>query len=425
MVYKSSILALLALSALFLEGQACSRILFNREGFPVLAARTMDWMYQFHDFLLVNPRGQAMDGGLGNASSKMWISKYGSVSASVAGWLSEQVSSFTGEKFDFYRDGGTDAINEMGLGVHGLYLEVTQYPELQQKASRSGVTYLRWVRYIVDNFASVAEAVSGMKDIEIAGVKIIGDAPSGVSLGIHLALEDKTGDSAIIEIKDKLQIYHGRSQNYSVLTNDPPLPSQLENLKQYSLGRMQDLPGDTTSTDRFVRMSYYLSYMPTTSKDSDVLAGYLRSIIMASAVPQGAPDHESSGYVVAPTWWVSIMDFKQELYYWSWTLNPNVIWVDLAWLKRYGWFEAHAYGVLNPRKHDLAGDVSKRFKEHKVPEGDISTDWVEQSEPAVWQTAVGLAAVFSLFVIGLTVSQCARSRQSKKNRLRSSLLGGS
>eukprot|EP00931_Biecheleriopsis_adriatica_P032159 TRINITY_DN18793_c0_g1_i1.p1 TRINITY_DN18793_c0_g1~~TRINITY_DN18793_c0_g1_i1.p1 ORF type:complete len:318 (+),score=34.64 TRINITY_DN18793_c0_g1_i1:166-1119(+) len=250
----------------------------------------------------------------------------------------------------------------MGLAAHILYLETTQYPPLVKKPI--GVSYMRWARYMVDNFATVSEAVAGMEDVRMVGVKMVNDAfPDGAVMGLHIALEDASGDSAIIEFMDgEMQVYHGRSQNYSVLTNDPALPTQLQNLKHYApWGGKARLPGDVTSMDRFVRMTYFLNYVPQ-SHDSTKMAGYLRSIIMESAVPQGAPDHESSGYAVSPTWYVSITDFKEMIYYWSWTLNPNVIWVDLNALKMEGHFDiGKPYALLNPRDGALAGDVGKLF----------------------------------------------------------------
>lgn len=193
-------------------------------------------------------------------------------------------------------------------------------------------------------------------------------------MGLHVAMEDSSGDSAIIEfMHGRMQIYHGRSQNYSVMTNDPALPLQLKNLKRYTpFSGDEPLPGDTTSMERFVRMTYFLSYMPA-SRDSTVMAGYLRSVIMQSAVPQGAPDHESSGYAVSPTWYVSIIDFQKNIYYWSWTLNPNVIWVDLNRLDKEGAFDnGKPYALLNPRESTLAGDVGSLFR---APSGAPQTSF--------------------------------------------------
>lgn len=55
---------------------------------------------------------------------------------------------------------------------------------------------------------------------------------------VHLALEDSTGDSAILEyINGKLVIHHGRQ--YQVMTNDPPYDQQLALLAKMKKGRLR------------------------------------------------------------------------------------------------------------------------------------------------------------------------------------------
>jgi len=366
-VFGRSHLFLLLLAAYaWSSALGCSRILFNREGYPVLSARTMDWNWSFDDWLLVNPRGQDMDGGLGHQKdSKVWKSKYGSVVSSINGWLGSKVSGRTGKLFEFERDGVAEGMNEKGFAVHLLYLDekFTRYPT--QGASRSGLTYLRWARYLLDTCANVNEAVEAMKHVWIADVQIsIVGEQKGASFGTHMAIEDSSGDSAIFELVDgSLQVYHGRSQNFSVMTNEPPLPQQLQNLKRYKAfgGEESDLPGDVISSDRFVRMTYYLRDIPK-SQDTVAMAGYMRTIITNSAVPQGAPDSDDPAHGVYPTWWTSILDFKEMTFYWGWSLNPNFIWVDVRALAADGKLdEGRTTLLLNPRVKALVGDVTASF----------------------------------------------------------------
>merc|ERR1712060_990824 len=152
------------------SGRACSRILYKQEGLPAFSARTMDWGFSFEDYLLISPRGRCMDGGLGDQGhSARWTAKYGSVVSSVNGWLSTMFSSRTGAKFDFEKDGASDGINEKGLAAHLLYLEATKYAE-DSEESRAGVSYLRWVRYLLDTCASVEEAMEAMRHVRVADV---------------------------------------------------------------------------------------------------------------------------------------------------------------------------------------------------------------------------------------------------------------
>jgi len=341
---------------------ACSRGLFNEEGYPVISARTMDWEFPFNDTLLINPRGVRMDGGLGRAGkSKTWKVKYGSVVSSINTWLSKAVSSLTGERFDYLHDGATDGINEAGLGAHLLYLEATKYPEVAQDVE--GISYVRWVRYLLDTCASVREAVEAMKSVRVAGVgiRVAPNAPLK-TLGTHLAVEDASGDSAIFEIIDGIMhVYHG--SNYTVMTNDPPLPEMLANVSRYEpFTRVTVPPGDIASISRFVRVAFYLHYLPK-SMDSSVMTATVRGAIATAAAPLGAPADDEPALGVYPTWWTSLTDYKQRVYYWSWVMNPNMFWVDMVKLQDSGKLDVGAPTLhLDPLQASLAGEVSQFFK---------------------------------------------------------------
>ncbi len=318
--------------------QACSRVLWNTNGDIVTTARSMDWEFSFEDWLFVNPRGIEMNGGKVEDAAT-WTSKYGSLDISIIGFAQKL-------GYDFTADGASDGMNEKGLTAHMLYLEATQYPEAD---GRPSVSFLRWVRYILDNFATVEEAVEGMKGIRIAPVDI-----KGKILGTHMAIEDPSGDSAIFEVYDgKVHIHHGRQ--YCVMTNDPVYQDQIKNLKNYEgFGGDKPLPGTVSSEDRFVRASYYLKYLPKTD-NSETAAGNINGIIGNIEVPFGAP----YGGGVYPTWWTSIADLTDKVYYFHWVLHPNVIWVDLDKLN---FDEGQPVLALNPRVPTLAGDVSDLFK---------------------------------------------------------------
>ena len=316
---------------------ACSRVLWNNNGNTIVTARSMDWQHKFDDYLFVNSRGQEMDGGVKNPAQ--WVSKYGNINSSVIGYAQKY-------GFDFVKDGGTDGINEKGLAAHLLYLEETVYPEVDK---RPGVSYLRWVRYVLDNFATVEEAVEGMKEVRIAPVKL-----GGKVLGTHMAIEDSSGDSAIFEfIGGRLQVHHGKQ--HTVMTNDPAYPKQLELLKQFEgFGGSKRLPGTTASEDRFARLSYYLKYLPEPQDDAEAVAS-IHSLIMNAAVPFGAP----YGDGVYPTWWTSATDVTNKVYYFNWVKNPNIIWIEL---NKLDFSEGKPVLVLNPRNPSLVGDVSRSFE---------------------------------------------------------------
>ena len=158
----------------------------------------------------------------------------------------------------------------------------------------------------------------------------------------------------------KLQVYHGR--NYTVLTNDPPLPEQIANVRRYQpFTRRTVPPGDIASASRFVRLAYFLNYVPKTM-DSMVMTGEMRSIIGTAAAPLGAPADDEPELGVYPTWWTSLTDYTARIYYWGWVMNPNFIWVDMNTLLVSGKLEEGSPTLqLNPRNLSLVGDVLAAF----------------------------------------------------------------
>lgn len=317
------------------NADACSRVLWNTNGQAVVTGRTMEFEHSFDDVVFVFPRGQKMDGGVENGAQ--WTSKYGSVGCSIIGYAKKF-------GFDYTRDGVIDGINEKGLAAHGLQLDTTKYPAGDD--DRPAVSYLRWVRYLLDNYATVEEAVKGMKQIRIAPVKL-GDKV----LGAHLAIEDPTGDSAILEFIDgNLVIHHGKQ--YTVMTNDPPYPFHVENLKRYKgFGGDEELPGSTEAEDRFVRAAYFLSRLKEPSDASDAL-GKINSVSKAASVPFDADEY-------GPTWWTSLTDLTNKVWYFDWAKNANIIWVDL---KNVDFSKGKPVLEINPRNPNLVGEVSRAFE---------------------------------------------------------------
>ena len=76
--------------------------------------------------------------------------------------------------------------------------------------------------------------------------------------------------------------------------------------------RNQELPGSIQSPDRFVHGSYYNQQLPTTSDTRQALAGVMS--VMRN---------------VSPTWWRSLIDQKNKVYYFDSALSPQMVWVNL------------------------------------------------------------------------------------------------
>ena len=323
---------------------ACSRILWNDNKLAVVVARTMDWPESTEPILTVFPRGLKRNGGrLGpvdviKENPLSWTNKYGSLVTTI------------------YGVGTADGINERGLAAHMLFLKATDFGS--RDISKPGVNGALWAQYLLDNAATVNEALTLLDKVQIVMTEA-----RGTKTTVHLAIEDAGGDSAIIEYVDGKQVvHHGRE--FKIMTNDPVYDEQLALLKKLDFSKPSSdtpLPGNVKPTDRFQRIAYYLPMLPEPRNEREAVAGVL-AIARNVSVPFGAPYKDFGIY---NTEYRTVTDLTNKRYFFELTTSPNVIWADLAKFK----LAAGApVMVLNPDNIKLSGDVSEKFsKTAKTP----------------------------------------------------------
>jgi penicillin V acylase-like amidase (Ntn superfamily) len=318
---------------------SCSMVFWNNNKIAKVVARSMDLYISDAPQLVVNPRGIARDGDAGENSLK-WTSKYGSVVVTA-----------------FNSDAASDGMNEEGLSVHLLYLDNTQYGKRDPKIA--AVTNVLWSQYFLDNFKSVNEAVAASKNFQIVSKSV-----NGREWPIHLAMQDASGDSAIIEFIDgKMDIYHG--SQYTVMTNEPAYHIQLENLKNYqTFGGKLSLPGGADPLSRFVRASYFLKTLPNPMMRVEAIADVL-SVLRTVAVPFGAVDISGSGTVDGwPTRWMTVADLTNKVYYFNSTTTPNIVWLDFSYLD---FKEGARQLTIDPTNLKLVGEISNNMIQKGAP----------------------------------------------------------
>jgi len=316
--------------------EACSRVLWARPGQPVIVGRSMDWFESMGTNLWAFPRGAEREGLVGPGSMK-WTSKYGSVVATA------------------YDIASVDGINDQGLNACLLWLAEADYGP-REKATR-GISVSLWAQYYLDNFATVAEAVEQTRKAPFqlfpAEVGVSRKRPSAV----HLAIADKSGDSAIIEfVAGKPVIHHGRQ--FTVMTNSPTFARQLELATQYQgLGGDKVLPGTTDSADRFARASYYVKHLPEPKDQREALAGVF-SVIRNVSAPYGTVDPYRPN--IATTLWRTVADLTHGVYYFESTASPNVVWVRIEKLDLSPGAPVRKLDLAH--QVDLVGDVSEKLE---------------------------------------------------------------
>ena len=282
---------------------ACTRCVYLGPDNTVIVARSMDWVEDPGTEIYVFPRGMARDGAAGPNSLK-WTSRYGSIVCS------------------FYGIATVDGMNEKGLVANTLYLVESDYGK--QVAGRPNISIATWTQYVLDQYATVAEAVEALRKEPFTVVAPM--LPNGVPGVGHMAISDPTGDSAVLEyVKGKLVIHHGRQ--YQVMTNSPTFDEQLALDKYWEqIGGLTFLPGTNRASDRFARASFFIDALPQVSDGMKATAAMF-SVIRGVSVPLGLTTPGQPN--IASTVWRTVYDQKEKRMFFDSATSPNVFWVPL------------------------------------------------------------------------------------------------
>ena len=333
------LLSLICLSFCCEKSEACTRVVYEGPQQMIATARTMDWKEDPQTNLYIFPRGIERKGAE-VAPTIQWTSKYGSVVA--AG----------------YDIGICDGMNEKGLVANLLFLPESVYETENDVRPVMGLSI--WTQYVLDNFATVEEAVKELKKDKF---RIDApDLPNGVKSRLHLAISDSTGDSAIIEYLDgHVSIYEGKQ--YQVLTNSPAYNLQLA-VNDYwkQVGGLNMLPGTNRSSDRFTRASFYINAVTQTS-DPDIAIPTVFSVIRNVSVPFGISTPDSPH--ISSTRWRSVCDQKNLVYYFEKTVPMAVMHVNL-------------------KDIDFSKDSGERvlkLTDGKNYEGNVTSEFINSSRP--------------------------------------------
>jgi choloylglycine hydrolase len=314
----------------------CTRVLWNTNDLAVLTGRTMDWPESTQPLVVGFPRGRERNGiapsGLVDDPNPLrWTSRYSSLVTTI------------------YGVGTVDGLNEAGLAGHGLYLEATDYGS--RDASKPGVQAGLWLQYLLDQAATVSEALALMENVQLLKIHV-----RGHDANIHVALEDVGGDSAIIEFTDgRPVVHHGRQ--YTLMTNDPTYDDQLKLLAAQNFSnptRDMPLPGNVNAVDRFQRAAYYSALLPKPDSERAAIAGVM-AIMRNVSVPFGAPYAEFGVY---NTEYRTVTDLTNRMYFFELTTSPSIIWAEFDRLKL---DEAQGPICVDPYDDSLVGDVTDRF----------------------------------------------------------------
>ncbi|AHI06296.1 putative choloylglycine hydrolase [Bdellovibrio bacteriovorus W] len=327
-----------AFTSMPLSSEACTRAVYHGVGNNIITGRTMDWKEDVHTNIWILPRGVARDGAAGATSAK-WTSKYGSVIASG------------------YDISSTDGMNEKGLVANLLWLAESEYPKPVKGKSHLAISL--WAQYVLDNYATVKEAVEELRKepFDVVTAEVPGQKRLAT---LHLSISDATGDSAIVEYINGKQVIH-HDKKYQVMTNSPTFEKQLA-LNSYweDIGGTVMLPGTNRAADRFARASFYINAIPK-SKDPVVALASVFSVVRNVSVPYGITTPGQPN--ISSTRWRTVSDHSRKLYFFESALTPNTFWVDLKKIDFAQGAKTMVLDLGKDQRNIFSGDATASFKE--------------------------------------------------------------
>lgn len=234
-----------------------------------------------------------------------------------------------------------DATNEKGLSMAGLNFpgNACYYHAASHKYNVAPFEFIPW---ILGKCANVSEAIALLKTTNLIDTPYSNELPL---TPLHWLLSDATESITIEPLKGGLAI----CQNpVGVLTNNPPFPFQMFQLNQYlslssspatntfsknlpldsysrGLGAL-GLPGDFSSTSRFVRACFLKENSVCGNSESESLSQFFH-ILDSVAHPRGSVYLENNTYEI--TVYSSCCNTDKGIYYYTTYENRRITGIDM------------------------------------------------------------------------------------------------
>jgi penicillin V acylase-like amidase (Ntn superfamily) len=325
------------------DAHACSGFGTGMPGGYVLG-KSYDWNLSF-GLVVFNPRGlkkSALHLDL-QETPAVWTSNYASLT------------------FDQYAcempNGG---INEAGLAIELMVLGGTQYPFPDE---RPAVNELQYIQYALDSFASVEEMIEGTDLIRIRQAYA----------GVHYLACDASGNCASFEwLNGELALATAKEMPAPTLTNSSYEESAKYLANFEGFGGFDEIPGSSSSLDRFVRASS----LAAKQADGEV-PGAAFSIL--ESVAQG--DFSK---------WNIVYDLEKRVVHFRTLSSPEIKRVALSDFDP----DCAAGHYILDIDHPVAGDVSAAFEPYTMEANKALIEKSLSSLPGVPEIAITILAVY-------------------------------
>lgn len=286
----------------------CTAITYKTEDFYF--GRTLDYDYSYPQTVTVTPRNYPF-----NFRQKGTIYNHYAIIGMA----------YITDNYPLY----FDAVNEKGLAVAGLnFVGNAHYRNFLE--NKDNIAQFEFIPWILSQCSTVKETKSLLANINITNLAFNENFPVAQ---LHWIIADKSGSITVESVKDGLKIY---DNPLGVLTNNPPFDQQMlkltdymqlspeppENsfakklsLKPYSRGLGAfGLPGDLSSSSRFIRASFIKSNSLSESTETQSVNQFFH-ILGAVEQQRGCCKTENGMYEI--TQYTSCCNADKGIYYYT------------------------------------------------------------------------------------------------------------
>lgn len=215
-------------------------------------------------------------------------------------------------------------MNDAGLSCAAQVLS-SEYP--QKKSGKDNINVAEFCRWAFEGFDSVGAVKIGLETVNFVGPFLF---------SLHFVLHDATGASLVVEFLEGETVVHDDFNDgvsgFGVMTNDPPFPWQVQNVKHLEWKRNLSrsavaMPGSWYPDERFLRLHLIKSGMatPTSYQEAVMQAVHTLNTVTVPMGHQmgtdGTGDHTQFG---------TVLDHKNRIIYWRTQVNHNLQRLRLA-----------------------------------------------------------------------------------------------
>lgn len=230
-----------------------------------------------------------------------------------------------------------DAVNEYGLAMAGL-----NFPEnavyFSPDSKKDNITPFEFIPWVLGNCKSIENVKELLKKINLINIPFSDKLPLSP---LHWMISDNRASIVVETSRDGLHIY---DNPVNVLTNNPPFPKQVNNLKKYKNLRTDNsqikfkdeaysqgmgaigLPGDVSSMSRFVRAAFSLENSVCRNDELSSVSQFFHILSSVSMIRGICITDDKTPDITVYT---SCMNTDRGLYYYTTYENRQITCVDM------------------------------------------------------------------------------------------------